>query len=190
MPGGRNVPPGRNSRAGPGRKSWAWSTIRVLARGEVQAGFDDRGADQHVKIAVPEAVHGFFKLRLRPSGREPCPRGRRERFFDVFGRPVQALNAVVNPEHLALAGDFAFQNAAQGGVVAVDEGRGRGLAFGGGVSMMESARGCRTREAGACAEWVWRSGSGHRRLRISFRRSLWRTPKRCSSSRMSRPSRE
>ena len=81
--------------------------MRVLALGDVEAGLDDRRADQHVGLALPEVDHHLLELVLVHL----AVRGRDPRLGDELAQPrhdlVDALDSVVDVEDLTLAQQLA-----------------------------------------------------------------------------------
>ena len=75
--------------------------------GDVQAGLDDRGADQHVELLVPEVQDDLLEpvlAHLAVGGRDP---GLRDQLADAGGGPLDRGHLVVDEEDLALAQQLA-----------------------------------------------------------------------------------
>ena len=98
--------------------------------GEIQPGFHNGRAHQHIKLAVPEPVHGVFQLFFPHLTMGHADTGLRNQLAHKSHRLLHLLYPVVYPEHLSFTGDLAFHNLTQCGGVTVHDRAGHGLAFG------------------------------------------------------------
>ena len=154
--------------------------------GEIQPRLDDGRTDQHIQLAVPELVHVAFQLAFRHLAVRHAHPGGGHQLAHILGHALQALHPVVDPEDLAFPGQLAFQDRAQGGVVTPQHGRGHRLAIlRGGLDDGKVADAGHGKLQGA-RDGRGRQGQHVHILFQGLELSLCRTPKRCSSSRMSR----
>jgi len=103
-----------------------------VAVGNVDAAFDDGGAEEEVEAAVDEGVHDFGELGFAHlsvgDGDAEVGEESSEAVFDV----VDGFDAVVEVEDLSAALDFALDGLGDGGFVVGDDVGLDGLAFLGG----------------------------------------------------------
>ena len=112
-------------------------------RRHVDAALDDRGADEHVVLALPEVEHDLLERALvhLAVGDRDARLG--HELADVRGDVLDVLHPVVHEEHLALAQQLAADRLGDGAVVVLaDVGEDR-LAVGGRRVAAATGRGCR-----------------------------------------------
>ncbi|MNP48841.1 hypothetical protein D3C76_1429850 [compost metagenome] len=80
--------------------------------GDVHAGFNNAGADQHIEFPVQEVQDGFLQLLLAhlPVGHRH-PRIRHQH-GNLVGNLLDALDPVVQVVHLAFPGQLPFNGFA------------------------------------------------------------------------------
>ncbi len=159
-----------------------------VGEGDVEAVLDDGGGDQHVVLVVHEGEHHAFELGFAHLAvAHGDARGGHE-FLDARGDFVDGFDAVVDEVDLAAALEFELDGGAHDLLVELgDHGLNGHAVFGRRLDDAHVAQADRATCA-ACAGWAWRDmASTSISLRSCLRRSLWRTPKRCSSSTTSRP---
>ena len=99
-------------------------------RRHVDAGLDDRRADEHVVLVLPEVEHhplerAFVHLSVRDGDT-----GLRNELADVRGGVLDVVHAVVHEEHLPFAEQLAPDRFADGAVVVLADVREDRLALG------------------------------------------------------------
>lgn len=97
--------------------------------GKIQPGLHNGRTDQHIKLTVPEPVHGVFQLFFPHLAMSHADAGLRHQIAHEGNGPFHLLHPVVHPEDLSFAGDFPLHDLAQRGRVTVHEHACHGFAF-------------------------------------------------------------
>jgi len=95
---------------------------RVRLR-DVQTRLDDRGRDEHVRVAAQERVHPILELALAHLSVGDEEAQVREQLLQLFGRLVDRLDAVVQVERLAFSGGLALERCLDGVLVVLADRR-------------------------------------------------------------------
>jgi hypothetical protein len=158
-----------------------------VAVGDIEAVLDDRGADKDVRFAGDKARHHPFQLQLGHLAMADGNGSLGHEVAELGGDRIDRLHAIVQVKDLSAALELACDGLLDElGIVGAHEGLDRQAVGRWGLDDAEVA-GPHEREVEGTGNGVALMESTSTSVLNCLRRSLWRTPKRCSSSMTRRP---